>query len=110
MMVAYSQIKDEVTLITVHPLKPRQKPTGLRQGGGFLMKVKKNKPVVSYDPSSDVLYIATRKGVEEEFTEVAPGVNVEMDDRGNVLGVEIMRASHTLKSFLKSLGKNRDAA
>ena len=38
------------------------------------MKEKKNKPLVRYDPSSDVLYIATRKGVEEEFTEVAPGV------------------------------------
>jgi hypothetical protein len=25
MMVAYSEVKDEVTLITVHPLKPRQK-------------------------------------------------------------------------------------
>ena len=36
------------------------------------MKEKKNKPLVRYDPSSDVLYIATRKGVEEEFTEVAP--------------------------------------
>ena len=70
------------------------------------MKEKKNKPLVRYDPSSDVLYIAIRKGVEEEFTEVAPGVNVEMDDRGNVLGVEILRASHTLKGFLKSLGKN----
>ena len=33
-----------------------------------------------------------------------------MDDRGNVLGVEILRASHTLKGFLKSLGKKRDAA
>ena len=57
-----------------------------------------------------MLYIATRKGVEEEFTEVAPGVNVETDDRGNVLGVEILRASHTLKGFIKSLGKKRDAA
>ncbi|HSE87471.1 MAG TPA: DUF2283 domain-containing protein [Candidatus Binatia bacterium] len=74
------------------------------------MKEKKNKPFVRYDPSSDVLYIATRKGVEEEFTEVAPGVNVETDDRGNVLGVEILRASHTLKGFIKSLGKKRDAA
>ena len=74
------------------------------------MKEKKNKPLVRYDPSSDVLYIAIRKGVEEEFTEVAPGVNVETDDRGNVLGVEILRASHTLKGFIKSLGKKRDAA
>ena len=37
------------------------------------MKEKKNKPLVRYDPSSDVLYIAIRKGVEEEFTEVTPG-------------------------------------
>ena len=57
-----------------------------------------------------MLYIATRKGVEQEFTEVAPGVNVETDNRGNVLGVEILRASRTLKGFIKSLGKKRDAA
>jgi uncharacterized protein YuzE len=74
------------------------------------MKEKKNKPLVRYDLASDVLYIATRKGVEEEFTEVAPGVNVELDDKGNVLGVEILNASQTLKGFLKSLGKRRAAA
>ena len=74
------------------------------------MKEKKNKPLVRYDRASDVLYIVTRKGLEEEFTEVAPGVNVELDDKGNVLGVEILNASHTLKGFLKSLGKKRAAA
>lgn len=74
------------------------------------MREKRNKPLVKYDSSSDVLYIATRKGVEEEFTEVAPGVNVELDRKGNVLGVEILRASHTLKGFLKSIGKRHDAA
>ena len=71
---------------------------------------KKSKPLVRYDRSSDVLYIATRKGLEEEFIEVAPGVNVELDAKGNVVGVEILKASHTLKGFLKSLGKKRDAA
>jgi uncharacterized protein YuzE len=74
------------------------------------MKEKKSKPLVRYDRSSDVLYIATRKGLEEEFIEVAPGVNVELDAKGNVVGVEILKASHTLKDFLKSLGKKRDAA
>ena len=74
------------------------------------MREKKNKPLVKYDPSSDVLYIATRKGVEEEFTEIAPGVNVELDQKGNVLGVEILRASRTLKGFLRSLGKKHDVA
>lgn len=47
------------------------------------MKERKRKPLVKYDPSSDVLYIATREGVEEEFTEVAPGVNVELDRKGH---------------------------
>ena len=73
------------------------------------MKEKRNKPLVKYDRASDVLYIATRKGFEEDFVEVAPGVNVELDDKGNVLGVEILRASQTLKGFLKSLSK-KDAA
>lgn len=68
------------------------------------------KSLIKYDASSDVLYMATRKGLEEEFTEIAPGVNVEMDSNGNVLGVEILRASQTLKGFLKSLGKRHDVA
>jgi uncharacterized protein YuzE len=75
-----------------------------------VVKKEKSKPLVEYDASSDVLYIATRKGLEEEFTEIAPGVNVEMDSNGNVLGVEILRASQTLKGFLKSLGKRHHVA
>ncbi|OGQ20182.1 MAG: hypothetical protein A3C54_06200 [Deltaproteobacteria bacterium RIFCSPHIGHO2_02_FULL_60_17] len=74
------------------------------------MKQKRKDPLVKYDPTSDVLYIATRKGLEEEFAEVAPGVNVELDRKGNVLGVEILRASHTLRGFVRSLAKRHDAA
>jgi uncharacterized protein YuzE len=74
------------------------------------MKSKRSRSLVRYDASSDVLYIATRKGAEEEFIEVAPGVNVELDAKGNVLGVEILRATDTLKDFLKSLGKRHDVA
>ena len=74
------------------------------------MREKKGRPLIQYDAESDILYIATRKGVEEEFTEVAPGVNVEVDKKGNVLGIEILRASHTLKGVLKSVAKRRDVA
>jgi len=74
------------------------------------MKQKRKDQLVKYDPTSDVLYIATRKGLEEEFAEVAPGVNVELDRKGNVLGVEILRASHTLRGFVRSLAKRHDAA
>ena len=46
------------------------------------MKEKRRNPIVKYDPECDVLYIATRKGAEEEFVEVAPGGNVEFDRKG----------------------------
>ena len=70
----------------------------------------KERAFVKYDRSADCLYIGTTKGVEEEFTEIAPGVNVELDQKGNVLGVEILRASQTLKGFLRGLGKKHDVA
>jgi len=38
-----------------------------------------NKSIVNYDPSTDALYIVTREGEEEEFVEISPGVNVELD-------------------------------
>jgi len=33
---------------------------------------------VNYDSQSDVLYIAMGEGMEEEYVEVAPGVNTDL--------------------------------
>lgn len=63
----------------------------------------KNKPLVNYDPKSDVLYIVTRRGKEEEFVEVAPGIHVELDDKGKVIGIEILHASKFFKPVAKPL-------
>ena len=62
-----------------------------------------NKPLVNYDSKSDILYIVTKKGKEEEFIEIAPGVNVELDDNGKVIGIEILNASKFLKPIVKPL-------
>ena len=78
--------------------------------GGCLMKKKKSEPLVNYDPSSDVLYLVTKEGVEAEFREVLPGVNVEMDAEGHVIGVEILRASKVLGNVLEPLHRKRKAA
>lgn len=59
------------------------------------------KPKVMFDQESDILYIVTKTGSEEEFVEVAPGVNVELDDKRNVIGIEIINASRFLSSFVK---------
>jgi uncharacterized protein YuzE len=68
------------------------------------------KAIVNYDYESDVLYIVAKKGVEEEFIEVAPGINVELDDRGQVIGIEILNASKCLKPIAKPLYKNMQMA
>ena len=59
-----------------------------------------NKPTVHYDPQSDVLYFLIRDGEEERFVEVAEGVNVELDEEGQLLGVEILNASRFLRATI----------
>ena len=65
--------------------------------------MKQKKPIVNYDPESDVLYIAIKKQGEEEYVEIAPGVNVELDEKGEVIGFEILNASKFLKTIAKPL-------
>ena len=62
--------------------------------------------VVNYDEKKDTLYFLIREGIEDEFIEISPGVNVEIDDRGEVIGIEILNASQILQPVAKSLGKH----
>lgn len=68
------------------------------------------KPLVNYDAKSDVIYIAARKGKEEEFVEIAPGINVELDEKGEVIGIEILNASKFLKPIAKPLYQHTQTA
>lgn len=61
------------------------------------------RPEVYFDKISDVLYIVTKKGKEEEFVEIAEGVNVELDKKKNVIGIEILNASKFLTPFIKKI-------
>jgi uncharacterized protein YuzE len=66
------------------------------------------KPTVHFDRDNDVLYIITKKkAAEEEFVEVAPGVNVELDKKKKVIGIEILNASNFLRPVLKKLHLKR---
>jgi uncharacterized protein YuzE len=68
------------------------------------------KSLINYDSELDVLYIVAKKGEEEEFIEVAPDINMELDDKGQVIGIEILNASKCLKPIAKSLYKNMQMA
>lgn len=67
----------------------------------------KKEKLIHYDRQNDVLYFGVQKGAEEEFSEIAPGVAVELDKKRNVIGVEVLNASKILKPVLGS--KERQA-
>lgn len=64
---------------------------------------------IFYDETEDILYLA-REGEEEEVLEVSPGVNMELDASGKLIGVEIFRASSRFKDVLKQMEKKLQAA
>lgn len=70
-----------------------------------IMKKLNSKKIINYDQKSDVLYIGVRKGIEEEFVEISPGINIELDEKSQVIGIEILNASKVLKSVVKPLQK-----
>ncbi len=47
----------------------------------------------NYDRKSDSLFIIIKGGEEESFEEIAPGINLELDSKGEIIGVEILNAS-----------------
>jgi uncharacterized protein YuzE len=58
-----------------------------------------------YDEKEDILYLA-KEGEEEEVVELAPGVNVELDRFGEVIGLEVFKASSVFKDVLDQM-KNK---
>ena len=54
---------------------------------------------VHYDEESDILYIA-REGEEHEVVEVSPGVSLEYDQNGALIGVELFHASKMFRDVL----------
>jgi uncharacterized protein YuzE len=64
---------------------------------------------VYYDDKEDILYLA-KTGQEQEVVELYPGVNIELDESGKLIGIEIFKASTLLKDAVKSIEKKLQAA
>jgi len=64
---------------------------------------------VSYDDNEDILYLA-KEGEEEEIVELAPGVNVELDSSGSLIGIEVFNASFVFKDVIRLMGRRLRAA
>jgi len=64
---------------------------------------------VVYDEKEDILYLA-KEGQEEEVVELSPGVNLELDGAGKLIGVEIFKASSRFKDVIKLMERRLQAA
>ena len=60
-------------------------------------------PKVVYDEGSDSLYMIIGKGRQEGYIELAPNVNLEIDSKGRVVGLEILYVSKILKRAKKPM-------
>lgn len=64
--------------------------------------MKRTKDKVYYDKKTDVLWLMIKPGPEEKHQEIAPGISVELDKNGQLLGIEILNASKVLGSKLRN--------
>ncbi len=64
---------------------------------------------VYYDSEMDVLYLA-RPGQEEEVVEVYPGLNLEYDASGELIGIEILNAARLMKEVIEPLREKATTA
>lgn len=70
--------------------------------------MKKTKQKVYYDKKTDVLWLYIKSGVEEEYREITPDINLELGKNGELLGIEIFNASKVLGSKL-GLGQSAES-
>jgi len=64
---------------------------------------------VFYDEKEDILYLA-QEGLEHEVVELSPDVNVELDENGKLIGIEMFNASALLKNVINPIIKRAKAA
>lgn len=65
-----------------------------------MKRTKRIKQKVYYDKKADVLWFLVKSGPEFEYKEIAPGISVELGEKGELLGIEILNVSKTIKPLL----------
>jgi uncharacterized protein YuzE len=59
---------------------------------------------IEYDPEADALYIQIREAHPSDNIDIEEGVTVDVDERGHIVGLEILDASKRLsRSDLTSI-------
>jgi uncharacterized protein YuzE len=55
---------------------------------------------MNYFSDEDVLHILIEEGRESEFRELAPNITAELNERGELMGIEILKASEFIQNIV----------
>ena len=53
-----------------------------------------------YFEAEDILHLLIAEGEEHSTVEISPNITAEINDKGELIGVEILNASHFLRNFV----------
>ena len=59
-----------------------------------------NKPVLRYFEKGDILHLMIAEGKEMQSIEIYPNVTLELNEEGDVLGIEILDATRFIRDFI----------
>jgi RHH-type rel operon transcriptional repressor/antitoxin RelB len=62
-----------------------------------------------YFPEEDIIHIMIKKGDEARSIEISPNVTVELDENGEMIGIEILNATRTTERGVRADGKRSEA-
>ena len=59
-----------------------------------------NSPTMQYFPEQDIIHLAITNEEEMESLELTPNITAELNADGDLIGVEILKASTFLRDFI----------
>jgi uncharacterized protein YuzE len=59
-----------------------------------------NKTQLSYFKDSDILHINISNDLEADSIEINPNITAELNEKGELIGIEILKASSYLRDFI----------
>lgn len=59
-----------------------------------------SKPRMVYFEHEDILHLAISEGPEAQSVELSPNITVELNDKGELIGIEILDASEFLRDTI----------
>jgi len=66
-----------------------------------------NKPKLFYFEKEDILHLVVSDDKEANSVELSPNITAELNDKGELIGIEVLNASIYLRDFLMETAQAR---